>query len=458
MNVVSPLQKSLIHAALEDPRTGRLKELFGDSSSLFLVGGSVRDALLGKKSEDLDFTTSSSPDEIIAILEAAGVRVIPTGLKHQTVTALPVETLPSVEITTFHGSGMSPTGGLKSGESINEDQAYRDFSINAIALCVSSGEIIDSQDGISDLQSGVIRVVGSSDERFKEDPLRIWRMIRLAAQLEFVIENKTWVAAKKHLSELESVSIERVRDEFSKLLLSKKAGWGIMQLQRIGILRDIFPELEAFVDFEQNRYHKADLFIHTLEVVDGISPDLVLRLSALFHDVGKPGTLSVDDEGERHFYRHEIVGARMTKEILERLKYPLQTTKEICILVKTHMRPLSAGAGGLRRLLRDTDELYPKWRQLKESDSLACKLEEAKLKEELLDFDQRIDEIQAAPSVSPLKNLAIKGSDLLDSGLDAGPLIGEILRALHELVLDDPSLNDKQTLLELAKKLAKELG
>lgn len=442
-------KNSYIQELCEDSRTILLAELLASGGPLYLVGGTVRDAMLKRPPKDLDFASGLTPTELVELLEAAGIRVIPTGLQHQTVTVLPVDGLPSVEITTFRSKGMRPESGLVAGSSIEEDLSYRDFSINALAVDVATRELFDCGSGIEDLKRKKLSAVGNAQERFSEDPLRILRLIRLAAQLEFSIEKETWTAARAALAELPTVSIERIRDEFNKTLLSAKAGWGIMQLQRLGVLKAILPEIDSFVDFEQNRYHKADLFIHTLEVLDGVSPDLILRLSALFHDVGKPPTLSVDEEGERHFYRHESVGARLTREILTRLRYSNEIIKQVATLVKTHMRPLTAGPGGLRRLLRDTEELYPQWRELKESDSLACKLEPEQLMAELKDFDIRMQLIQEGPEVSPLSSLAIKGNDLLELGMSPGPKIGEILRALHEKVLDDPSLNTKEILLKL---------
>ena len=175
----------------------------------------------------------------------------------------------------------------------------------------------------------------------------------------------------------------------------------------------------------------------------GTNSNLVLRLAALLHDVGKPATLSVDEQGERHFYLHEDVGAKMAQEILFRLRASGEIADQVSTLIKTHMRPLDAGPGGLRRLLRDTGDLYSLWRELKEADASACKIDPENLRQQFVDFDTNMAEVLKGPKVSPLKSLAINGNDLQEIGVPFVRQIGELLRALHERVLDDPALNER---------------
>ena len=421
-----------------------------DDADLHLVGGSVRDALLGLPNYDLDLATALTPLEIVARLERADIRVVATGLKHQTVTAVPVSGGPNVEITTFRGPGLSPNGGVIASNSIVEDLCYRDFTINAMALNLLSGELIDPHCAVDDLKQLTLKAVGSPHERYSEDPLRMLRLLRLACRLDLNIEAQTLATVRKDGPLLKTVSIERVRDEFSKLLVSPHPGRGLRLLARLDLLVHFLPELIPCIDFEQNRFHPLDVFEHTISVVEKTSSDLVLRLSALFHDIGKPPTLSIDAEtGDRHFFRHESIGAEMTATLMERLRYPHRTIDAVVTLVATHMRPLEAGPGGLRRLLRDTGELFPAWRELKEADAASCAMDPEVLSSQLRIFDTAMIEVQAGPAVSPLKNLALNGHDVLSAGVPAGPQVGLALRALHERVLDDPSLNTRERLLEI---------
>ncbi len=445
-------QQLLSNLVSEDGRIQRIAEALGKDADVYLVGGTVRDALLGIPPKDLDLAVATAPSEVLQALVKAGIHCIPTGLKHQTVTAVP-DGFGNVEITTFRGPGMTPAGGAVIGSSIEEDLKYRDFTINALAFSVRDKKIVDVSNGLSDLTNKILRAVGNAKARFSEDPLRAIRLVRFQAQLGYSMEAGTREAAKEARNALESVSVERLREEFSKILISVRPAEGLMNLLELGFLDLYSPELVTCVDFEQNRFHRADVFRHTLEVVQNTEPDLVLRLAALFHDIGKPPTLSVEGE-DRHFFLHEKVGAEMTEEILTRLKYPNSIVDQVVTLVRTHMRPLDAGPPGLRRLLRDTGELYPAWRKLKESDALACRVDPDEYRTRLEVFDKAIAEVQAGPKLSPLSSLAIDGNDLIEMGMKPGRPMGDLLRALHEKVLDDPALNVRETLLDLASEMS----
>ncbi|MCC6220666.1 MAG: CCA tRNA nucleotidyltransferase [Deltaproteobacteria bacterium] len=452
---VSSEQLASFEAVLRDKRVVLLKRVLGRGSAMHLVGGAVRDIMRclptdAITSRDLDLATRLLPQDLLTILTSAGIRCIPTGLKHQTVTVKPYSDLEQVELTTFRGKNMSPAGGVVAADSIVEDLRYRDFSVNAMAYCLFDKKLLDPHGGLADIRAKLIRAVGDPNARFGEDPLRVLRMVRLSCELGFSIEKRTEDAAREFRQQIIKLSVERIRDELGKVLLSPSPRRGFILLHELGILSEILPEVASFVGFEQNRYHAADLFTHTLEVVQNTPKDLVLRLAALLHDVGKPASLTIDEEtGERHFYKHEALGADIAKEILERLRYSSNINKDVSTLVRMHMRPLNAGRGGLRRLLRDVGSLFPLWRALKIADATACKYGAEILKSELGAFDDEIERIRLAPDVSPLATLAINGKDLLALGFREGPEIGKILRALHEKVLDDPTLNKKDHLLAL---------
>ncbi|MCC6954517.1 MAG: HD domain-containing protein [Deltaproteobacteria bacterium] len=433
--------------ALERPDIAPIVAALGADAELHLVGGSIRDAFLGRETHDLDFATKLLPDEVVQRLERASIRVIPTGLAHQTVTALVEVGSEPVEITTFRAPGISTEKRVVAGNSIEQDLALRDFTMNALAWSVQRGAIVDPLGGVADIQARRIRAAGDAEQRFREDPLRIIRMIRFAAELGFLIDEETKQAAGQLATLLSGVSVERIREEFSKIIVSPRPADGLQSLLDLGILEIFLPELATCAGFEQNRFHKADVFVHTLEVVERTRPDLVLRLSALFHDIGKPPTMTVDAvTGDRHFFRHEVIGADMTRDALERLRYSNDVNDQVTSLVRLHMRPIEAGPPGLRRLLRDTGDLFELWKELKVADTKACKIDSDEVDERMKQFEEAIAKVQAGPSVSPLSSLALRGKDLLALGFEAGPHIGEILRALHERVLDDPELNTFEVL------------
>lgn len=446
------LNKS-ISALCNDTRVQQISDALGQSVELYLVGGCVRDALAQRAISDIDLACALKPDQIQNSLEANGLRVIPTGLQHQTVTVLSPDSPDTIEITSFRNSGISSTNKQSFSETIDEDLKYRDFTINSIAISVKNRELIDPNNGISDIKNKTIRAVGDPKQRFIEDPLRIYRMVRFACQLSFNIDIATFNSGAAQIESTKAIAVERVRDEFCKILTSKNPAKGIRLLEEVGLLNLFLPEISSMKGFEQNDFHHLDLFDHSVAVAAETSDDLIMRLAGLMHDIGKPATLSVDENGMRHFYKHEHLGAEMVSTALERLKFSKKQTSDVSLLTKLHMRPLTAGAAGIRRLLRDLDELYPKWRELKEADARHCLFDSNELKRQLDEFDRQVEEIKNAPDVSPLKNLALKGQDILALGVSPGPRVGEILRALHEQVLDNPEMNSRQELLKLAKAM-----
>jgi tRNA nucleotidyltransferase (CCA-adding enzyme) len=423
-------------------------------TELYLVGGTVRDVLSGSESTtDFDLAANLPPAEILSRLQAANIQVIPTGLKHQTVMAVFTDSSDSklhVEITSLRTKKVDQTVGV--GNSIEEDLSLRDFTINAIAFSFNNKKILDPLNGILDIQQKIIRGCLDSSERFKEDPLRTLRAVRFASTLNYELESETKKAIKENAKLLSKVSVERIREELEKIILGANPRLGFELLKETELLEICLPEIIPCVDCAQNSFHSADVFVHTLDVIDRTRPDLLLRLSALFHDIGKPHTISIDEKnGERHFFKHETVGADITKEALTRLKFPNDVNEATTALVRLHMRPTDAGTPGLRRILRDTGDLYPIWRELKEADTLATNIDPDAFRAQITDFDERIAEIKKGPELSPLSSLALKGADLLKIGVKEGPIIGVMLRHLHEKVLDTPEINNKENLLEILR-------
>ena len=452
-------EERLAKRLLADPRVRAIIEEFSPHGQFFVVGGAPRDILLDRSDYDLDLATSLRPDQMRQLCSHLNIRVADIGGQHQTVTLIwdrlrgpDGESAPSVEITSLRGPGMTPERSASFSDSIEEDLRYRDFTINALAVELPSGKVVDSQGAVADIKQRRIRAVGEPSTRFCEDPLRILRMVRFHSSLGFAIEERTQAAAQELFAELSRVSIERIREEFVKTLCGENVASAVVLLQRLGFFRQYIAELESCVDFEQNRFHLTELFTHTVEVVRRSPPQPVTRLAALFHDIGKPPTLSVDEAGERHFYRHEAVGAEMTKQIMERFKFSKDLTAAVSNLVALHMRPLTAGEAGLRRLLRDAAEDYPAWRALKEADALSCKIDSETVHTQLAEFDSRINIVASQPSLSPLSALAFRGEQVIALGAAKGPLVGEVLRYLHERVLDNPELNTFEQLQLLCQQ------
>ena len=423
-----------------------LSTLLGPDGDLHLVGGSVRDALLNKSGFDLDVATRLRPEAVIERLERAGVRVIPTGIEHGTVTA--VIDSQNIEITTFRKPG--PRTGSGFSTTIQEDLAGRDFTINAIAFCLATKSLIDPYDGNNDVLASNLRAVGTPRERFLEDPLRILRMIRFGGAQKRTIDPSTYVDAASLVPMLSSVSIERIRSELERILLSEDPARGIALIKELEILPLVLPEALASIGFEQNEFHVEDVFQHTLTVLSRSVPDKIVRLACLFHDLGKPASFSVDADGRRHFYNHEILGENLCEQAMRRLKFSNDDIDAVRKLVRYHMRPLECGPSAVRRLLRELGPLFQKWREVKIADAPPV-IEEKKFHEALSQFDTMVDVERNRPTGSPFDALAVDGDDLKALGLKQGPAIGVLLKYLLDLVLEDPSFNQKETLLDKSR-------
>ncbi|HLR21457.1 MAG TPA: HD domain-containing protein [Tissierellaceae bacterium] len=412
----------------------------------FIVGGSVRDLILGKEPSDFDITTNAKPDEIEEVFK--DYTTILVGKEFGTVAVVQEED--NIEITTYRTEGEYIDGRRPSEvvftSNLEEDLSRRDLTINAMAYNESIG-LIDPFNGRKDLEKKKIKTVGNPRERFREDHLRILRAVRFATQLKFNIDYKTKIACKEMSHLLEKISMERIREELFKILLSEKPSYGIRLMEELDILDIIIPEITDMIGFDQkNPHHDKDVFNHTLCVVDNTPLILGIRLAALFHDIGKPYTLTIDEEGIGHFYGHDKIGADMTKKILRRLKCANKLIYNVTTLIKEHMTHHNNYKDrGLKRLIKRVgkDNIF-NLIELQKSDRM-CSSKDRNI-DFLIERKDRIRKILEDNEVYEKKQLAITGYDIIELGYSQGKIIGDILDYLTEKVIDNPELNNKEEL------------
>jgi tRNA nucleotidyltransferase (CCA-adding enzyme) len=441
-------------AAVPEDVMAVLRALRGAGKQAWLAGGAVRDLLRGKGAEDFDVATDALPEEVVRLFP----RVIPTGIQHGTVMVLSGDH--QVEVTTFRGEGAYLDGRRPSTVTflgdIDGDLARRDFTVNAVAWDPIAGELRDPFSGAEDLRRCLLRAVGDPLARFSEDGLRPLRAVRLACTLRLAIEPRTRRAIPETLDVFARVAMERVRDELIKLLLrGAPPSRGLRLLLRTGLLARIAPELVESVSFAQNRYHRWDVWRHTLRCVDFAPPDLVVRLAALLHDVAKPRCAAPKEgaPGEHTFYDHEKVGAVLAAAMLQRLKFPRRETERVALLVAEHnwhYRPEWNDATVRRVLARIGPAELPALWALRRADLRA----RGRLVEEGLSnqaetearFQREIDRAAALK----ISDLAISGADVMrELGIPPGREVGELLSRLLERVIDDPDLNTRERLVRL---------
>ncbi len=449
-----------LHSYAKTSRVQILQSALGIDADLHIVGGSVREIVRSESTDfentDLDLATKLWPNEVAKRLESAKIHSILTGERHGTITA--VVNSANVEITTFRRPGISALDQDKAfTQTISEDLAGRDFTINALAYSLADGKLLDPYHGHKDLKENILRAVGDAATRFREDPLRLMRMVRFGPASGRVIETATFAAAQRIVSSIHDVSVERVRDELVKILLCPSVSNAFRAVHQLGLLSEILPEFSSTVGFEQNEYHRFDLFEHTLAVIENCPVDKHLRLAALFHDLGKVPTLTIGDDGRRHFYRHEVNSAEMTEEIMTRFKFSNDEISKVSLLVRHHMRPLECGPPGIRRLIKDLNTELEDWVLFKRADSLGAKIQERDIDAAIVEFNAKVKLENERAKSAPFANLTIRGDDLIALGLKPGPIFGSILKELHEAVLDNPELNTKEQLLEMAKARIKPL-
>ncbi|MDR2535970.1 MAG: HD domain-containing protein [Treponema sp.] len=423
---------------------------------VFLVGGAVRDMLRGEAAQDWDLATDALPEEVIPMFS----RVIPTGIKHGTVTVRYKER--SLEVTTFrtesnYQDGRRPDK-VDYAATIEADLSRRDFTMNAIALSLPRGDKVDPFDGTGDIRRRIIRCVGNPVERFGEDGLRPLRAVRFASQLGFEIEDATLAAINPTLHITEKVSVERIRDEIDRILNSSKPSRAFRLMESTGLLKLLLPELACCREVEQKGFHYFDVLDHSLVACDFAAQEeapLTVRLAALFHDIGKAETRALDASGVWTFYQHERVSAELSRNILLRFRYPHETIDTVVHLIKEHMfhyEEIWSDAAVRRFVIRVGEEHLSDLYRLRRADAYATSGIPLP-RDFLAPLISRIDGVLSYSRAFSIKDLRIDGKDLMEIGVKPGPYMGIILKELLETVVDDPELNTKDKLLEIAGNL-----
>ena len=424
----------------------------------YLVGGAVRDTLMGRKVQDFDIATDALPREVTKVFR----RVIPTGIKHGTVTVLFKGT--RFEVTTFrideeYRDGRRPES-VTFSPSIEEDLERRDFTINAMAYDLRENHLLDPHGGRRDLKAGIIRAIGDPLQRFREDGLRPIRACRFAAQLGFEIEERTFACIPRSIYPVTQVSTERIRDELIRILEAPRPSIGLDLLNNCYILWLLIPELVRCQEVSQGQMHRYDLYHHLLYSCDAAPRDnQVIRLAALLHDLGKPQTMDRSPDGSIHFHRHEELSARLAEKILRRLRFPNQVVKQVSHLVAQHMFHYEENwtdAAVRRFVARVGVENIPDLLSLRRADQLAM-IGERFVSASLIALEKRIEQVLADDRILSLKDLELNGDDIKQElGIPGGPIIGVILRYLLESVLDDPEQNERDRLLKIAGRFYEE--
>ena len=466
----------------------RLPDLLKDFGKIFsnagfkayLVGGAVRDMIMKVPAHDWDVATNATPQDVIKLFKF----VVPTGIEHGTVTVHYKGN--EIEVTTFrteagYSDGRHPDS-INYAATIEEDLARRDFTMNAIAASLEDGSIVDPYGGQEDIKKQLIRTVGAPHERFMEDGLRPVRALRFAAKLNFSIENNTYSEIFKDeiKKKVSSISIERFRDEFEKIMKAKVPSVGLKMMEETGILSLFIPEFDVCrgcIQSDYRAFHKFDVLDHLFYACDGApSEKLNVRLAALFHDIGKPSAKKIIKEtvldGEKNdgstkeidtitFYNHESYSEKIAEKILVRLRFPNETVHNVCHLVKEHMFHYESSwsdAAVRRFIVRVKPECLEDLYDLRLADMYGMYNEKVDVRYSasvalLQELDERVKKELSQKTALTLKSLAVNGRDLMAEGIPAGKELGRILNELLDCVLEDPAMNDREKLLNIAKKI-----
>lgn len=428
---------------------GILKRLAENGREAYVVGGCVRDSLLGLTPNDWDIATSALPEETERIF--ADRRVIETGLRHGTVTVL-CDKMP-VEVTTYRIDGTYSDGrhpdGVSFTRSLKDDLARRDFTVNALAYNKHDG-LVDCFGGQSDLEDGVIRCVGDADVRFQEDGLRILRALRFSSVLGFSVEKKTAESVMNNRGLLDLIAGERIQAELMKLLCGRGAAAVLRGFREV--VAQFIPEIRPMFGFDQhNPHHSYDVWEHTLHCVEAVEPEPVLRLTMFLHDIGKPGRFTQGADGVGHFYGHPEKSAEIAHEILNRLRFDKKTSATVLTLVRSHGLPLLPEERCLRRRLNLLGERNLRLLvRVQEADARSKAVPDERYLAGLREIPEAIDRMVKQGQCFSLKDLAVRGNDLLRAGVPEGEEVGEMLRILLDAVLDGKCPNSKPELLQYA--------
>ncbi len=460
---VSERGSSVVQGLVAAPILQTLAARFAEVGyELYLVGGSVRDALLHRPTHDLDLATDAHPPEIKRLLAQARPDArYDVGEKFGTIGATFGDWV--VEITTYRSEEYafaSRKPAVTFGTNLEDDLSRRDFTINAIAQEPATGGMFDPFHGLHDLQRGLIRAVGDPAERFREDPLRMLRAVRFAAELGFTIDPATRAALEEQAGALKHVSEERIAAELTRLLVADRPTLGLEALCGTGLAAYVMPELLPLRSTGQDGRHK-DVFGHTLKVVENVPATPILRWAALLHDIGKPRTKSVQD-GKVHFFRHEMVGARMARKILRRLRLDRDSSERIQRLVAEHLRPNLYTPewtdGAVRRFLRETEGITDDLFALSRADITSYRRSRVEAGVARVNhLEARCRELQAQEDVAKLQS-PLDGNDLMTMfDREPGPWIKPIKDYLLNLVIDgELAQDDKETASRLARDFAEQ--
>ena len=425
--------------------TRDLADLFTSAGhEIYLVGGSVRDALLGRDASDLDFATDARPDRLKALLRDWADHLYAIGERFGTIGA--VRDGIRCEITTFRAEAYPPDSRrpeVTFGDSIEADLERRDFTVNAVALRLGGDGpvLIDPFGGVADIASRTLRTPIGPGVSFSDDPLRMVRLFRFIAGLDFYPNREELEAVTRMKERLGIVSAERIRDEFSKLVVGDWSAPALSLMIESGLAAGFIPEIPALAMTEDPDHRHKDVLAHSLAVMAKTNPDLVLRLAALFHDVGKPATRRFDGP-KVTFHNHEVVGARMTRARLRKLRYPRDTIEQVAELVFLHMRAHTFKMGwtdsAVRRYVRDAGELLPRLNQLARCDVTTRSDRRARrIHRQIDELEERIEELGAREELEALRP-PIDGHDVMAYlGIAPGPLVGAILEVLLDKRIDD---------------------
>lgn len=429
----------------------QLGELFAAAGyQLYLVGGSVRDAFLGRTEDvDFDFATDARPDDIQEILEGWADSVYTVGKAFGTVGA--IKNGRNVEITTFRKEiyrDDSRKPHVEFSDDIEVDLSRRDFTVNAMAISFPDVTPVDPYGGAADLAARVLRTPLEPELSFSDDPLRMLRLFRFQATLGFEPDRKAFEAVKDMAQRLEIVSAERIRDEFSKLITAPDPGPALEGLIESGLADRFIPELSGLA-MEQDPVHRhKDVLAHTIAVVRKTSPDLVLRLAALFHDIGKPDTREFGPQGVT-FHHHEVVGARITRKRLRELRYPRQVVEDVSKLVFLHLRPHTLKMGwtdsAVRRYVRDAGHLLDKLNELVRCDVTTANEKRARaIQRQIDELEQRIEKLKEQEELAKLRP-PINGRQVMAYlGIEPGPMVGEIMDMLLERRIEEGPYSEEE--------------
>jgi poly(A) polymerase len=438
-----------------------------------LVGGPVRDAVLGKLVKDLDLTTNAKPEEIQKCLKGWADSIWDVGIKFGTVGAKVKDYV--FEITTYRTEQYEDTSrkpSVEFGKTLEEDLARRDFTINAMALRLPNFELVDIYNGLTDLNNKILRTPLDAQISFSEDPLRMLRAARFMSKLDLKPQADLVEAMKTLADRLKIVSMERINDEFNKLLLTDKPRPGIELLVETGVAEHFLPELPALkLEIDEHHHHK-DVYQHSLTVLDQvidlenkhqpqIEADLVLRIAALLHDIGKPKTRKFEGEGRVSFHHHEVVGARLAKKRLEKLRYSNEIIEQVCLLIELHLRFHGYGDGkwtdsAVRRYVRDAEEQLIRLHKLTRADCTTRNDAKAeKLRNAYDDLEQRIVELSKQEELKSMRP-ELDGAEIMKVlNIKPGPEVGKAYQFLLDLRLDKGILGLEKATEELKTWWAK---